>query len=138
LGRPAKQCSKLWALAPAATFLSSEQSFACSFLSYTRNGFCVFLWEFPVLIRIKMRLTTKVGIKHCEVIIKISLHFTSDADPKSTSIERTFSPKRDLSELQQIVGNLCEKLINSLPKHGIIGGRSATLKVNPNHSLAFL
>lgn len=48
---------------------------------------------------------------------------------KSISNERTFHPTRDLAALLEIAKELCHELIESLVRHDIIGGRSATVKM---------
>ncbi|KAL3080707.1 hypothetical protein niasHT_030613 [Heterodera trifolii] len=50
-------------------------------------------------------------------------------NPKSTSIERTFTPTNNSDDLLSIVRSLCARLIQSLPSSEIVGGRAVTLKI---------
>ncbi|KAI1729307.1 impB/mucB/samB family domain-containing protein [Ditylenchus destructor] len=52
-----------------------------------------------------------------------------DNNPKSASVERTFSPQKDINILLFTTRKLCHMLIDSLSETGIKGGRAATLKI---------
>jgi len=61
----------------------------------------------------------------------ICIDSTIDHDRKSISVERTFKPSKEIPFLLQIIQELCEELIESLPSYRVAGGKSVTLKVIP-------